>query len=73
MPVYAFRCQDCKEAFDLRASFAEKEAGLAPVCPACGGRDVKQIMTAGLLIQGGTGQRTRSGYAPMAGSGCCPR
>jgi putative FmdB family regulatory protein len=70
--MYAFRCRDCDTTFDVRATFAEKEAGLEPECPACGSRDVKQIMTAGLLIQTGTGQPARSGCAPTAGPGCCP-
>lgn len=73
MPVYAFRCEDCGEEFDVRASFAEKQAGLDPACPVCGSRAVRQVMTAGLLIRSGTRSSGRpSGCAPTAGSGCCP-
>jgi len=73
MPLYAFRCEECGEPFDVRASFAEKQAGLAPPCPACGGRKTKQLMTAGLLIRtSGGGGASPAGCAPGAGSGCCP-
>ena len=73
MPVYAYRCEDCAERFEVRASFAEKQAGLEPVCPACLGRRAKQIMTAGLLIRSGPrSSAPSSGCAPGAGAGCCP-
>jgi putative FmdB family regulatory protein len=73
MPVYAFRCEECGDEFDVRATFAEKQAGLEPACPVCASRAVRQVMTAGLLIRGGAGSATaRSGCAPTAGTGCCP-
>lgn len=72
MPLYAFRCEDCGEPFDVRASFAEKEAGLAPRCPACGGELVKQVLTAGILINAGSSTSPRPSCGPTAGAGCCP-
>lgn len=72
MPVYVYRCEDCGERFDVRASFAEKQAGLEPMCPACEGRRVKQVLTAGLLIRSGGGSGAPAGCGPSAGSGCCP-
>jgi putative FmdB family regulatory protein len=38
VPLYAYRCDECGHLFDVRASFAEKQAGLEPACPACQGR-----------------------------------
>lgn len=43
MPVYEFQCEDCGKKFDTFATFAEKEAGLNPVCPKCGRRRVRQV------------------------------
>lgn len=72
MPLYAFRCEGCGQPFDVRATFAEKEAGLAPLCPACGGEDVKRIMTAGLLVRTGAGTTPGPACGPSSGVGCCP-
>lgn len=43
MPVYEFCCEDCSKKFDVIATLEEKEAGLQPVCPHCGGMRVRQI------------------------------
>lgn len=73
MPVYEYRCEECEERFEIRASFAEKQAGLEPTCPACDGRSVKQVITAGLFIRSGArSDASSSGCAPSAGPGCCP-
>lgn len=72
MPLYAYRCEECGEPFDVRATFAEKDAGLAPTCPTCDGERVKQIMTAGLLIHAGPSVPSRPACGPSAGAGCCP-
>jgi len=73
VPVYEYRCEDCGERFDVRASFAEKQAGLEPTCPACDGGRVMQIMTAGVFIRSAASSGASGpGCAPSAGSGCCP-
>ncbi len=72
MPVYVFQCQDCKEVFDVRASFKEKEAGLEPQCPSCQSQRTKQVITAGLIIR--SGNETSLSFpacGPSAGPGCC--
>ncbi|MGQ9708514.1 MAG: FmdB family zinc ribbon protein [bacterium] len=43
MPVYEYSCEQCGEKFDVIATLAEKEAGLQPVCPSCGGMNVRQV------------------------------
>jgi putative FmdB family regulatory protein len=72
VPLYEYRCQECGERFDVRASFAEKQAGLEPHCPACESRRVKQVITAGVFIRSGPSGASGPGCAPAAGSGCCP-
>ncbi len=66
MPYYSFACETCDTRFDVRATIAEKEAGLHPACPACGDRDVRQIITAPLSFV-----RTEMTTAPaLPGSSC---
>ncbi len=72
MPVYDFQCEQCDEAFEVRASIREKEAGLKPECPKCHGRRARQVITAGLMIRGQDGASVGlSGCGPNAGPGCC--
>ncbi len=73
MPYYAYRCEKCGEAFEVRASFKEKEAGLEPECPNCHAHEARQLVTAGLLLRGGSGDAASllSGCSPNAGPGCC--
>jgi hypothetical protein len=62
------------QAFEVRATFQEKEQGLVPTCPNCRGRNVDQVMTPGLFI----GQsnafnpgRNAGACRPNARPGCC--
>ncbi len=72
MPYYAYRCDKCGEAFEVRASFQEKEAGLAPECPRCHAQGARQVVTAGLVLRGSNGGgASPSGCGPNAGPGCC--
>ncbi|MEO0079996.1 MAG: zinc ribbon domain-containing protein [candidate division WOR-3 bacterium] len=45
MPVYEYKCEDCDKKFEVVASIVEKEAGLSPVCPKCGGMRVRQVFS----------------------------
>jgi len=72
MPVYVFQCHDCQEVFEVRASFKEKEAGLEPQCPKCQSQQIKQVLTAGIIIRGGNGTSlSLPACGPSAGPGCC--
>jgi len=74
MPFYAFQCEQCKEAFEVRASIKEREAGLQPECPNCHSLQAKQVITAGLVVRGSDGGSLASsprGCGPNAGPGCC--
>jgi putative FmdB family regulatory protein len=52
MPVYEYQCESCGKKFDIIATLAEKEAGLAPVCPKCGGKRVRQVFSRFTLLTG---------------------
>jgi len=52
MPVYEYKCEDCGKKFDVVASIVEKEAGLSPVCPKCGGMRVRQVFGRFTVIGG---------------------
>ena len=72
MPLYEYQCQECHAAFEVRATFAEKQAGLRPVCPECGSPKARQVITSGLLIRVGSGERGPAcGCGPNGGPGCC--
>lgn len=44
MPIYEFSCTDCGARTEVRASFAEHDAGLAPTCPECGGAALRKLL-----------------------------
>jgi len=72
MPYYEYRCEKCGEAFEVRATFKEKEAGLDPECPKCRARRARQLVTAGLVLRGAKGESIPlASCSPSAGPGCC--
>ena len=72
MPLYDFRCEDCGTVFEVRATIKDKETGLNPVCPACHGSRVRQLIAVGLLIRGSDGaQLSVPTCDPGARTGCC--
>ena len=70
MPTYDYQCKDCGEAFEVRATIKEKEAGLTLACPKCGGHETRQLLTVALMLHGGK-EISRSVCGPNAGPGCC--
>ncbi len=52
MPVYEFLCEGCGRHFDVVATLAEFDAGLAPVCPKCRGRKCRQVIGPPTLLTG---------------------
>ncbi len=72
MPYYDFQCEKCEEVFEIRASIAEKQAGLKPECPKCHSQKTRQKITAGLVIRGSDGASVSlPACDPGAGPGCC--
>lgn len=66
MPSYEFECGDCGEPFEVRASFEEKDKGLNPTCPRCGGDNTGRILR-GLVFFAKSGRLTAS----RRSGGCC--
>jgi putative FmdB family regulatory protein len=71
MPLYDFQCNYCQTVFEVRASIKEKETGLEPECPNCDSQDVRQVLTAGLLLHGSGAAISFPACGPNAGAGCC--
>ena len=69
--IYAFKCEECNQPFDVRATVAEMDRGLHPECPSCHSSKVVQDFTnVGMVFRGG-GQGGGPFCGPGAGGGCC--
>lgn len=68
MPIYEYACHDCRERLEVRASIAEKEAGLSPACPTCGAAPMHRLLTT-FATRSRRLPQTASGPAPAGG--CC--
>lgn len=68
--IYAYVCERCSASFTVKATLAEKERGLAPVCPRCQSREVSQDFS-GVGMLRGSGTVGPSGCGPGSGAGCC--
>jgi putative FmdB family regulatory protein len=44
MPIYEYRCRDCRQVFDRAESLVE-HGHKHPACPHCNGRHVEQVFT----------------------------
>jgi putative FmdB family regulatory protein len=73
MPLYEYQCQDCQAAFEVRASFEEKEAGLKPECPHCQSKQTRQVLSSGPIVRvvSNHGAPGRCVCGSGDGSGCC--
>ena len=52
MPVYDFRCEQCREPFSLRLRTVADYAASTPQCPACASQNVRRIISR-VAISGG--------------------
>jgi putative FmdB family regulatory protein len=65
--IYQYRCKSCGKYFEVKATLAEKEAGLEPACPRCETPQAEQVFTrVGLALGRGSNRQNFSG-----GGGCC--
>ena len=69
MPSYDFQCTQCGEHFEIYATLAQKEKGLAPRCPKCDSEQVQRIFDTLVLIS--RGNKTKPISSP--GGSCCGR
>jgi putative FmdB family regulatory protein len=68
MPTYEYVCIKCGAKTDVFARISDKEAGLKPVCPACGSEKMVQFFGQ-INVLGTRGLGGPSGCTPR--SGCC--
>ncbi len=69
--TYDYRCEDCGEVQEVRATLAEKERGLHLVCSKCGGTRLTQVFTAVNVITRSRGGSLPPGCGPGSPTGCC--
>ena len=67
MPLYEYACAKCGEKFEVFATLAQKEQGLAPRCPRCGSDAAQRIFDTLVLISRGN----KDMPIPRAGGSCC--
>jgi len=76
MPTYDYGCIDCGEKFEVTATIKEKEKGLNPVCPKCGGKHAAQLFNNVFFVKS-SGRNANAafqfsgGCGPNARTGCC--
>lgn len=68
MPIYEFKCQECKEEFETIVFRSDEEV----TCPHCKGKDIQRLMSAcGFKSSGSfTPSRGSSGCASCSSSSC---
>ncbi len=66
MPFYESECTQCKKKFEVFATLAQKEKGLAPRCPNGDSDQVRGVFDTLVLISHGS-----ETSAPSAGGSCC--
>lgn len=71
MPVYEYRCRQCGQEFEIRASISEYAKGLDAVCPHCGAKDIERVIPVAAILDGGGGNPGRD--SGISGPSCCPR
>ncbi|MDZ7261052.1 MAG: zinc ribbon domain-containing protein [candidate division KSB1 bacterium] len=76
MPTYEYGCIDCGEKFDVFASISQKERGLKPGCPKCGGTQTVQLFRSINFVKSNGSSpdaafRTAGGCGPNPMPGCC--
>lgn len=74
MPTYEYQCQECGHAFDVFATFKQKEAGLQPECPGCHSTETLQAFRSLMFIRSGNSGNVMpppAGCGPNMGPGCC--
>lgn len=70
MPVYEFRCEDCKSKFEVFTPQRMSTDGT--ICRHCHSAKVRRLISTFAAI-GGDGEMSLAGDAPQAtgGGGCC--
>lgn len=64
MPVYEFKCSNCRKPFEIRLSFDEYDHAVV-ICPHCGSKDVARRIRR-VAVAGGDKAHLESMADPMA-------
>lgn len=54
MPIYEYKCQECKTKFEMSGSF-ETLISSRPLCPNCNGNKVKKLISIPFIHYKGRG------------------
>ena len=68
MPLYEYRCNDCRAVYEVLRPMAERE--LAAVCPSCESRASMPLISR-VAVHAGSDAAASSEFAPSAGGGGC--
>jgi putative FmdB family regulatory protein len=71
MPFYDFQCDQCKQTFEVRATFPGERSRLTPALPNCQSEEVHQVVSAGFVMRGNGGPLAPPSCGPNFGPGCC--
>jgi len=72
MPTYDYQCQKCGQAFEVFATFKQKEAGLEPECPECHSKETQQAFRSLMFVRAnGEALPMPPACGPNMGPGCC--
>ena len=72
MASYTYKCLNCGERFDIKASIQEKEEAKSEkfVCPHCGSKNIKQKFSAANLLLNAVKGENRSGDCCSSDQDC---
>jgi len=68
MPLYEYRCNECRAVYEVLRPMAERE--LAAVCPSCESRASMPLISR-VAVHAGSSTGASADFAPSAGGGCC--
>ncbi|MFP4451980.1 MAG: FmdB family zinc ribbon protein [Desulfobacterales bacterium] len=65
MPIFEYYCDSCDSKFETLV-----RGGEVPVCPQCGGKDLKKLLSACGFVSKGAGGETVGASAGSSCGGC---
>jgi putative FmdB family regulatory protein len=68
MPLYEYRCNDCRTVFEVLRPMAQRE--LAAVCPSCESRASMPLISR-VTVHAGGATGAAPAAQPASGGGCC--
>lgn len=69
MPVYEYRCNDCRATFELLRGMGERE--LSALCPSCESRASMPLISQVATLPRSAATTSPMAAAPRSSGGCC--